>query len=81
VIRWPERRLAVEVDAGSACRHLVVFIPRGRDYLAVEPVSHMTDAFNRAERAASAASESGARALAPGETFSCTMRISVRSPA
>jgi len=81
VIRWPGRRLAVEIEADAACRHLVVFIPPGRDYFAVEPVSHMTDAFNRAARSAVDPSESGTRSLAPGETFSCTMRIFVRCPA
>jgi aldose 1-epimerase len=52
----------------------VVFIPPGRDFLAVEPVTHMTDAFNRA---AAGQADTGTRLLAPGRTFSCTMRISV----
>jgi aldose 1-epimerase len=74
-IRWPERDIALSIDAGADCRHLVVFVPPGRDYFAVEPVSHMTDAFNRA---AAGAIGTGMRALAPGETFSCTMRVSVQ---
>ena len=79
-IRWPERGIAVEIDADAHCRHLVVYVPAERDYFAVEPVSHMTDAFNRARKAA-AAGETGTKVLAPGETFSCTMRISVHCPA
>jgi aldose 1-epimerase len=78
LICWPERCIAVEIDADAACRHLVVYVPAGRDYFSVEPVSHMTDAFNRAARGTV---ETGTRALPPGETFSCTMRISVRFPA
>jgi aldose 1-epimerase len=74
VVRWPERRLAVELDADPACDHLVVFIPEGRDFLAVEPVTHMTDAFHRA---AAGAKHTGTRLLAPGASFSCTMRFSV----
>jgi len=62
------------ISADAACDHLVVFIPPGRDFLAVEPVTHMTDAFNRA---AAGQPDTGTRLLAPGATFSCTMRISV----
>jgi galactose mutarotase-like enzyme len=42
--------------------------------LAVEPVTHMPDAFNRATAGGRA---TGTRLLAPGDTFSCTMRISI----
>ena len=74
VVRWPERRLAVELSADAACDHLVVFIPEGRDFIAVEPVTHMTDAFHRA---AAGMQDTGTRLLAPGASFSCTMRFSV----
>ena len=73
-LRWPERRLAVTIAADESCTHLVVFIPPGRDDLAIEPVTHMTDAFNRA---AAGERDTGTRVLAPGARFSCTMRISV----
>ena len=43
-----------------------------RDYLAVEPVTHMTDAFNRAARGER---DTGTRWLGPGDERSCTMRI------
>jgi aldose 1-epimerase len=58
--------------ADTACNHLVVYVPDGPDYLAVEPVTHMTDAFNRAARGAA---QTGTRVLSPGGAFSCTMRI------
>jgi aldose 1-epimerase len=51
-----------------------VYVPPERDYLAVEPVTHMTDAFNRAD---AGQRDTGTRVLAPGATFSCTMRLSV----
>jgi aldose 1-epimerase len=53
-----------------------VYVPPGRDFLAFEPVSHMTDAFNRAARGES---RTGMRVLPPGEAFSCTMRIDART--
>jgi aldose 1-epimerase len=75
-IAWPDRGLAAAISADSPCDHLVVFVPPGSDFLALEPVTHMTDAFNRA---AAGVPSTGTRLLAPGATFSCTMRISVSS--
>ena len=71
-IAWPDRSLAVVVDADSALDRRVVYVPAGRDFLAFEPVTHMTDAFNRAARGVAA---TGARRLPPGSAFSCTMRL------
>lgn len=46
-VAWPERDTAVTLRANSTFSHLVIFTPPGKPHLAVEPVSHMTDAFNR----------------------------------
>ena len=66
-------------DTGSprdrAAGFLVVYAPPARDFLAVEPVTHMTDAFNRAARGERG---TGTRILAAGAAFSCTMRIFAR---
>jgi len=69
------RRVATTIAADSAASYLVVYVPPARDFLAVEPVTHMTDAFNRAARGESG---TGTRTLAAGAAFSCTMRISAR---
>jgi aldose 1-epimerase len=73
VLRTPSRQIAVTLDADSACRYAVVYAPVARGFVAVEPVTHETDAFNR-----DAAGErgTGTRVLPPGAAFSCTMRIS-----
>ena len=75
-IAWPARALAVTIDADSACDRLVVFVPAGRDFLAVEPVTQMTDAFNRH---AAGEATTGTRVLEPGAAFSCTMRLRAAS--
>ena len=62
--------------ADRAAGFLVVYAPEGRDFLALEPVTHMTDAFNRAARGERG---TGTRALRPGGAFSCTMEIGVRA--
>ncbi len=72
MVRWPERALAAEISAGPACRFLVAYIPEGKPFFALEPVTHMTDAFNRAGND----EDTGTRVLAPGASFSCTMSIS-----
>ena len=77
-IRWPARGLEVAIDADRALDRRVVFVPPGRDYLAFEPATHMTDAFNRAERGERG---TGTRLLPPGAAFSCTMRLQANADA
>ena len=71
-IETPSRGMTVTLAADRACSCLVVYAPPGRDFAAIEPVTHETDAFNRA---ATGASGTGMRILPPGAAFSCTMRI------
>ena len=75
-IAWPARRREVMLDADSVLDRRVVYVPDGRDFLAFEPVSHMTDAFNRAARGEAS---TGMRVLPPRCAFSCTMRIHARA--
>lgn len=72
-----DRGVTTTIAADSAASFLVVYVPPARDFLAVEPVTHMTDAFNRAARFEGG---TGSRTLAAGGAFSCTMRISARVP-
>jgi aldose 1-epimerase len=67
-------RVLVEGDTATA--FLVVYVPPGRDFLAIEPVTHATDAFNRHARGETG---TGTRTLPPGGSFSCTMRIVAQS--
>jgi aldose 1-epimerase len=76
VLRDPDRRSEVTIAADRACGFLVVYVPGARDAIALEPVTHVTDAFNRAERGERG---TGARVLEPGAAFSCTMQICVRT--
>ncbi|MEO8487075.1 MAG: aldose 1-epimerase [Betaproteobacteria bacterium] len=75
-IAWPSLHLSATIEADRALDRRVVYVPQGRDFLAFEPVSHMTDAFNRAARGEA---DTGTRALPPGGAFSCTMRIDARA--
>lgn len=63
---------SLRIDADRALGFVVVYAPPGADFVAVEPVSHETDAFNRR---AEGAVHTGTRVLAPGSAFSCTMRV------
>lgn len=68
----PSRPFDTVIAADRAARFLVVYAPHERDFVAVEPVTNMTDAFNRAERGESG---TGTRILVAGAAFSCTMQI------
>lgn len=58
--------------------YLVCFAPGdGRDFIALEPVSHANDA---ARLRAEGRGDNGLRVLAPGDSFSAAMTISVYAP-
>lgn len=71
-LQWPNEGRRVTIEADRACAHLVVYAPAQRNFVAVEPATHMTDAFNREARGEPG---TGTRWLEPGESRSCTMRI------
>ena len=70
--------LRATLSADRACGCLVVYAPPRADFIALEPVTHETDAFNRH---AAGAQDVGFRTLAPGCAFSCTMRVAVSASA
>jgi aldose 1-epimerase len=72
---WPERGLALDIEADAALRTLVVYTPAGADYFCVEPASHLNNAF---QLAAAGVPATGARILAPGETLQATVRFAPR---
>ncbi|MFZ3127841.1 MAG: aldose 1-epimerase [Rhodoferax sp.] len=61
----------------SSLSRLVVYTTPGRDSIAIEPVSHVNNAFNRLPQTDATAQELGVCILQPGQTFSCDMRIEV----
>lgn len=74
----PPTGITTTLAADRACNCLVVYAPFGADFIAMEPVTHETDAFNRA---AAGAAQTGLRTLRPGAAFSCTMRIAAAATA
>jgi aldose 1-epimerase len=71
-LAWPRQRRRATIEADRACAYLVVYVPPERGFAAIEPVTHMTDAFNRHARGEP---DTGTRMLAPGAGHCCTMRI------
>jgi aldose 1-epimerase len=65
VVTYPGHGHAIEITADACFRHLVVFVPAGEDFFAVEPVTNMNDGINRMEDGV----DHGMRVLAPGETM------------
>jgi len=74
VIEWPESGMRLVMTAEAPLDFLVVYTPPGRPFFCVEPVSHVTDAFNLA---AAGRADTGARALEPGETLQATASLSL----
>ncbi len=74
-IVWPEHNLALSIAAAPAFRHLVVFIPPGRDFFCVEPVANMTDGINRID----GSTEHGMAILRPGEEMAGSVRFALET--
>lgn len=71
-LRWPTRGLSLTMAAEHPFDHLVVFTPPGRDYIAVEPASNMTDAINRPE-----IPDRGLTTLAPDQVLHAEVEFSL----
>lgn len=68
---------ALQVVLRSNLRRLVVFTNPARDFVAVEPVSHVNNAVNLVAAGAQP-QDVGLAVLAPGESFSAQMSIDVK---
>ena len=71
IVFEPEK-VALRIEADPLFGHLVVYVPPGRDFFAVEPVSHVNNAVNRPDIA-----DHGLRVLGPGERMTATVRFGV----
>ena len=50
LISWPEWKASLKISAEVPLDFLVIFTPTDEDYFCVEPVIHLTDAFNLLDR-------------------------------
>ena len=71
-IEWPDAGLTLDIAASAIFERLVIFIPGGQPFFAVEPVSHDTDAFNHLK------DDTGVKILGPGESLQGDMSFTVR---
>ncbi len=69
----PEHGVRITIAADDIFRHVVVYTPAGKPYLAVEPASNMTDAVNRMDTVP----DHGLRVLQPGESLQRQVRFTV----
>ena len=75
VIEWPEWGASLVMTAEPPLDCLVVFTPPGRPFFCVEPVSHVTDAFNLAE---AGRADTGRQVLEPGATIETVITLTPR---
>jgi aldose 1-epimerase len=74
-ISWPDEQMSLDIKASDDLNRLIVYAPEGRDFFCVEPVSHVTDAFNRSADGMPPET-SGMRILEPGESWRVWMELS-----
>lgn len=68
-IEWPERGIGLTMAPSDDLAFTTVYVPAGEDFFCVEPVTHMTDAFNRDR------SDSGMRLLQAAESWSVDLTL------
>jgi aldose 1-epimerase len=73
-IEWPSRCLRVEMVSDPLLGHMVVYTPAGQDFFCVEPVSHAPDAVNSEHPT----DLTGLRSLAPGQSLSARISLTIR---
>jgi aldose 1-epimerase len=71
------RDALMHITVRSALSRLVVFTTPERDNIAVEPVSHVNNALNLMATTGASADSLGVRVLQPGESWSCSMQVTV----
>ncbi|APW35949.1 hypothetical protein RD110_00925 [Rhodoferax koreense] len=77
VVQLTDERLRIRI--GSNLDHLVVFTNAGKNFVAIEPVSHVNNALNLMAAGRYNAAALGVSVLQPGETKTATMSISVEA--
>jgi aldose 1-epimerase len=75
-IAYPQSKLAVSFELDPLFENIVVYVPPGGPYFAVEPVTNANDGFNLYERGIQG---TGVFVLEPGEERSATFVLSVES--
>ncbi len=69
----------LQTRISASLSRLVVFTNGTRDFVAIEPVSHVNNAVNLLQAGAAPAGDLGIEVLAPGESMSVQMSIAVES--
>lgn len=75
-IVWPDRDMALSIRPSDTLPHTVIYVPPGKSFFCVEPVSHIPNAHN-----AGSPHEQGLVELKSGEIFEATIDFSVETVA
>jgi len=73
-MHWSETGIRLIIEAEPIFEHVVVFVPKGRDYVCVEPVTNLANAVNLA---ATGRTDTGLQVLEPSETGRGSMTFRV----
>ena len=74
-LEWPEKAVALDIDADPIFGVMIVYIPKAGDFFCLETVSNVNDAFNLEARGVEG---NGTLVLAPGEVARGTIRYTPR---
>ena len=72
-LTWADRATRLRIEAGKPFRHLVLYVPKRQDHLAIEPVSNMNDGLNHMN----ATDDHGMTVLEPGQSLEGQISMTV----
>ncbi len=73
-IFWVNQNKKIRIKTDKILNHLIVHVPKGREYFCIEPVSHPTDSFNLVHKKIENIKN---QFLKPNESFSGSITIAV----
>lgn len=74
LIEWPSRGLRIQMTGEGPVDFVVIYSPQGQDFVCIEPVTNLNDAFNRYERGDQ---DTGTVVLEPGQAMTAKMILKV----
>ena len=72
LLHWPGTGFRLRFQCSGACRHLVLYTPAGKPYIAFEPVSNANNGVNLL---AAGDSGTGIKVLPPGQSMAATLTM------
>ncbi len=74
-ILYPDMGISVTIEADDSFGHVILYVPRGKGFFCLEPVTNATNAFNLA---ANGSIGTGIKSIGPNQTMNAKISLTIR---